>query len=494
MNVFQQCGGRLPSSLTELYEQYLLLKLGHHYWRMHSSDTSVRFVKLDIKILPKVIGEKLDKLGKLAFHKLKEEALTFGEDDVKRFCFMNGALPLDFDGMGLLQVENDILTKSTYKTYHFLHRTVQEFLAAWYLSQQLQQMQGEHLIKIFDDNTFEMVWVFYAGITGFKSIEIKSILSDIIPVEKALEARLINKYIEVGSKLLVKSRNAPRNVLMSGKAKDYHKIAVSKFVTNEFLLVLIACCAEAQNPAACQALSNSRLFYEEACYIKIPETSVTPQVLSSLSYCITCSGKQWIVECLSYLQDEDILNLHKYFGSGNISGKLTTLFTYTSKYQIGFFMMLIQSHCGLSHLDISFSTPFDDDCTILLAETLKHNAHLIILGLRGCNVSSTGMCAIAEMLLSNNTLEWLDLEQNPFTTTDLMQVLEMIKGNNTSLSLMEVDDALVDKNVKLRLTEFNEGRKISLRLNDLHAIFKGSHSGVVVEWGVKLLGKIKSKF
>ena len=157
-------------------------------------------------------------------------------------------------------------------------------------------------------------------------------------------------------------------------------------------------------------------------------------------------------------------------------------------------MMLIQSHCGLSHLDISFSKPFDDDCTKLLAETLKHNAHLIILGLRGCNVSSTGICAIAEMLLSNNTLEWLDLEQNTFTTTDLMQVLEMIKGNNTSLSLMEVDDALVDKNVKLRLTEFNEGRKISLRLNGLHAIFKGSHSGVFVEWGVKLLGKITSQF
>ena len=336
VTVFQQCGGRLPSSLTELYEQYLLLKLGHHYWRMHSSGTSVRFVKLDIKNLSKVIGEKLDKLGKLAFHKLKEETLAFGEDDVKEHCFRNGALPLDFDGMGLLQIENDILNKSTYKTYHFLHRTVQEFLAAWYLSQQLQQMQGEHLIKIFDDSTFEMVWVFYAGITGFKSIEIKSILSDIIPVEKALEAWFKNRYIEVGSKLLVKSRNAPRNVLMSGEAKDYHGTAVSKFVTDEFLLVLITCCAEAQNPAACQALSNSRLFYKEACYIKIPETSVTPQVLSSLSYCITCSGKQWIVECSGYLQDEDILNLHKYFDSKSISGELITLLTYTSKYQIDF--------------------------------------------------------------------------------------------------------------------------------------------------------------
>ena len=493
VSVFQQCGGRLPSSLTELYEQYLLLKLGHHYQRTHSSDISIQFPKLDMKILPKVIGEKLDKLGKLAYHKLKEGTLTFGEDDIKKYCFLCGAVPLDFDGMGLLQIENDILNKSTYRTYHFLHRTVQEFLAARYISQKSQQKQEEHLKEMFDNNTFEMVWVFYAGITGFKSIEIRSILSDAVPPDKALEATIKNKYIDVGSKFLLKNRNAQHLVLLSSKARDYYRKAVSEFVSNEFLLVLITCCAEAQNPAACQALSNSQLFYKEACYIKIPESSITPQVLSSLSYCITCSSKRWVVSFLGYLQREDILNLHKYFDSKSISGELTTLFTYTSKYQIELFMMLIQSHCGLSHLDISFSKPFDDYCTKVLAETLKHNRCLIILGLRGCNISSTGIRAIAEMLLSNNTLEWLDLERNPITITDLMQVLVMIKGTNTSLTLMEVDDTLVDDNVKILLEEFNEGRKFSLRLTRLHAIFKGSLSGVALESGVKQYGKIKLK-
>ena len=47
-------------------------------------------------------------------------------------------------------------------------------------------------MQIFDNNTFEMVWVFYSGITGFKSIEIKSILSDATPAcaEKAREAMI----------------------------------------------------------------------------------------------------------------------------------------------------------------------------------------------------------------------------------------------------------------------------------------------------------------
>ena len=69
----------------------------------------------------------------------------------------------------------------------------------------------------------------------------------------------------------------------------------------------------------------------------------------------------------------------------------------------------------------------------------------------------------------------------------------MVKGTNTSLSLLEVDDTLVDENVKLLLAQFNKGRKISFRLTRLHAIFKGSLPGVALESGVKQYGKVKSK-
>lgn len=306
---------------------------------------------------------------------------------------------------------------------------------------------------------------------------------------RTLGGLMVNKSV---AKILCKNRNSLDIKLMSSQAQTYYQMTVSEFVSNEFLLVLIICCAEAQNPAACQALSNSQLFYEEACHIKIPDSAMTSQVLSSVSYCITCSSKRWTVECEGYLQNQDILNLHKYFDSKSISGELTALSTYISKYQIEYFMMLIQSHCGMSYLDISFSKSFDDYCTTLLAETLKYNAHLILLQLRGCNISSKGVHAIAEMLLSNNTLEWLDLEENSFTTSDLIQVLVIIK-TNTSLSLLEVNESLVDKNVKLQLAEFNKGRKISLKLNRLHAVFKGSLSGNILEWGVKQYGKVKPK-
>ena len=77
------------------------------------------------------------------------------------------------------------------------------------LSQKLQQCKRNMSIFSIFDNTFEMVWVFYSGITGFKSIEIKSILSDAIATSREItEAMIKNKCINVSSKVLVKNHNA----------------------------------------------------------------------------------------------------------------------------------------------------------------------------------------------------------------------------------------------------------------------------------------------
>ena len=58
--------------------------------------------------------------------------------------------------------------------------------------------------------------------------------------------------------------------------------------------MLVACCAEAKNPAACKAFSNCRLFQRDGCYIDISDSVVTPQLLVSLSYCIAHSENSWL--------------------------------------------------------------------------------------------------------------------------------------------------------------------------------------------------------
>ena len=72
------------------------------------------------------------------------------------------------------------------------------------------------------------------------------------------------------------------------------------------LLILIACCAEAKNPAACRALSNSKLFHRDGCCINIHDSAVTSHLLASLSYCIAHSGKDWVVKSNKVLINFDV--------------------------------------------------------------------------------------------------------------------------------------------------------------------------------------------
>ena len=477
VHVFKESGERLPNSLTELYRKYIVLKLNHHNQRESSGES---FNELDSA--PPYISGRLRELGELAFYGLNEDSLTFKQEDIQKWCFSGKKIPLDYDGMGLLQVENHELTKQVYKTYTFLHRTIQEFLAAWYL----KKIPGREacLVDIFDDKAFEMVWVFYAGLTGFRSVNINNILAANVSREKI--TRFYVKTLSIGFKLVLKNTASSEINRIATVAEEYYTAVISESVSKEFLLVLTTCCAEAQNPSACEEFSNGPLFHEDMCYIEIPDSALTSQMLSSLSYCITRSGKKWKIDC-PHLSEQDILNLNKCFldDPKNISGQLTSLVTYTGKNQIEIFMMLLQSQCRLAHLDLSGSNAFDDYCVITLAETLKDNNQLYILELKSCKVSSKGVLAIAEMLIVNDTLEWLNLKRNCFTSDDLSQVLTRIKGN-TSIRLMEVDESL-EQDVKLQLTEFNKGRQHLLGLSEL-SLMKGYKA---VDWTKRKVDQFK---
>ena len=86
----------------------------------------------------------------------------------------------------------------------------------------------------------------------------------------------------------------------------------------------------------------------------------------------------------------------------------------------------------------------------------------------------------------NDTLEWLNLKQNCFTSDDLSQVLTKLE-RNTTLRLMEVDDSL-EQDIKVQLTEFNQGREHLLGLSDL-SLLKGYKA---IDWTKRKVNQFKS--
>ena len=453
--VFTQCGATLPSTLTELYQQYVLLKLSLHDQRV--SGHTIKFIKFDC--LPVYIFESLNGLSEIAYSGLRNHKLYFTQNEMQS---LYQSVPLDCDGMGLLQVENHMLHRGCYKTYHFMHKTVQEFLAAWYMTKIPEQ--NVKILEHFQNKNFQIVLIFYAGLTGFKCLEFSKFLPfvDSCYNRKSKTVKLLDKIsLTISFKIFFRNYNTGNFFYL------YANAGVHSELNGHGLLVLIACCAEAKNPAACKAFSNSELFHNNACYITIPYSAVTLQLLCSLSYCIAHSAKNWIVQC-DYLSEQGILSLQKHiFDSNDSSGKLISLTTNTSKKEIDVLNTFLQPCFSLFHLNLSNSHEFGDHCATLLAKALEFNHTLAILSLSYCDISSAGILAIAEMLKINDNLVTIHLEGNTFSCNDLLQVLVKIK-NNITLSFMVIDVSLQKLDVvKNQLALFNRRRRNHLRLSVL---------------------------
>ena len=140
--------GQLPKTLTKLYKKFIVETINRH--------VEIKQIPAEIAVqlssLPSPINNIFSKLCKLAYDNLKQNP--------PKLTFSSSELPEDYLGLMTSFAEYGYGKK----TYQFLHLSIQEFLAAWWITkyEKTEKLLFKHH---FENEHFRLCLRFVAGLT-----------------------------------------------------------------------------------------------------------------------------------------------------------------------------------------------------------------------------------------------------------------------------------------------------------------------------------------
>ena len=152
----------LPTTMTELYTKIILNLILRNIRKFDSYESILELPKFDS--LPADLQQSWWLLCEFAFRALEKDQLVFSQEELEAFFPKDLALDKRILCFGLLQSAESV---GVGISFHFLHLTFQEYLAAQYLTRQPTDKLFETFKLLSSHNDrFKMVWRFFFGINS----------------------------------------------------------------------------------------------------------------------------------------------------------------------------------------------------------------------------------------------------------------------------------------------------------------------------------------
>ena len=438
-------GNALPSNSTELYHHFICSTIARHLSKFGNPLASNKITNLSD--LPEPYNRIIKQLSKLSLEALNNNKLIFTLDEITVACPDIAATPEAINGFGLLQAVQHFGLYAKTMTLNFLHFTIQEYLAALYISHLPPKEEMKVIEANFWSNNHFNVFSIYVSLTKGQRSSFKKFLS----------GGFFRKLFSGGHAI-------SRNFL-----KDQLKC---------FRLYL--CLKEANNQTLCSTIETAEVFNDKE--IRLWGTTLIGRDIECVSLFLASSvNKEWerldLTSC--YIQDKGLNSLWRglrhtaditintlwlsnngltvqsssliseltvkwnvkklRIGANNMDQQLYTLLSnpssvleslsmwyaqLSSAAATDLFTSLRNNH-KLKKLAIDFNFVTDDACDAIIA-ALKSNSCLVNLSLFANPLSSEAIVNIVQCLDDNDTLQVIGLPDLPQATQENIRSLQEI--------------------------------------------------------------------
>ena len=390
--VYCKEGGHLPTTLTQLYENFILQTIRRHM-EIKPRDGIDPYTLGSLSSLPSQLAKPLQEMCQLAYTNLANTRMTFSSHQLQS---LSEAVKEDYLGLMTTFTEYDE------EKYQFLHLSIQEFLAAWWIAKhekKTEEVFNDH----FDDDHFQMCLRFVAGLTHLEHESYQQYFN-----KKQLDLQCKRQPL-FGFETFHLSC-----FYQNPEITKYAHISFDNFDSVPILLLQLL--YESQNTTLCQVLAQS-INNHSLCLDRV---SLSLFDWLCLSYCINNSNTTW-----------------NHLHLGLVSNQSLSVFT------AGLTNNSLQTQC--KRLEVRWNKPTDELIHILLQSSLLYNIQecYCVLGYDGQFVP----CLVLLQFLNLPQLKILHLimERPAIPTicnkcyTDKFTELEKCIEMNSTLQEMKID-------------------------------------------------------
>ena len=241
--VYCKEGGHLPTTLTQLYQNFILQTIRRHVKRHDANPRTLG----SLSTLPSQLVEPFQEMCQIAYTNLTITRMTFSSHQLHQLSLSE---TVKEDYLGLMTA----FTEYDEEKYQFLHLSIQEFLAAWWIAK--HEEKTEEVFKThFDDDHFRMCLRFVAGLTHLEHENYQQYFNK----QLNLQCKRKPLSVEIGSSFF----NQNTDIEQCDDLFDFIVDDSDTFPT--FLIQLLY---ESQNTTLCQVLAQS-INNHELCLVNV---------------------------------------------------------------------------------------------------------------------------------------------------------------------------------------------------------------------------------